>query len=94
MLRNNYYYNARVIDGSAGGLTDGSCTYLRVVYGRVIYTDLRVVYGSMGGYRVVYGLSLGRGHRVLTGQIIIQITVAPGGVSCATITIIIIIMIR
>jgi len=92
VLRNNYYYNARVIDGSAGGLrtghvqicgwsTDGSST------------DLRVVYGSMGGYRVVYGLSLGRGHGVPIGQIIIQITVAPGGVSCATITIIII-MIR
>ena len=44
----------------------------------------------MGGYRVVYGLSLGRGHGVPIGQIIIQITVAPGGVSCATITIIII----
>ena len=58
MLRNNYYFNAWVIYGSAGGLrtghlricgwsTDGSCTDLRVVYGRVIY-------GFAGGLRI-YG---------------------------------------
>ena len=47
VLRNIYYYNARVIYGSAGGWsTDGSCTDLRVVYGRVIY-------GSAGGLRVI-----------------------------------------
>jgi len=51
---------------------------------------MRVVYGSMGGYHVVYGLSLGCGHGVPIGKILIQITVALGGVSCATITIIII----
>ena len=49
VLRSNYYYNAQVIDRSAGGLrtghvhicgwsTDGSST------------DLRVVYGYIGGY--------------------------------------------
>jgi hypothetical protein len=48
----------------------------------------------MGGYRVVYGLSLGRGHGVPIGQIQIEITAAPGGVNCATIIMIIIIMIR
>jgi hypothetical protein len=59
VLCSNYHYNARVIYGSAGGLrtghvqicgwsTDGS------------FTDLRVVYGSMGGFLVVYGLSLPR----------------------------------
>ena len=59
VLRSNYHYNARVIYGSAGSLrtghvqicgwsTDGS------------FTDLRVVYGSMVGFLVVYGLSLPR----------------------------------
>ena len=47
----------------------------------------------MGGYRVVCGLSLGRGHGVPIGQILIQIIVALGGVSCATIIIIIVIII-
>jgi hypothetical protein len=61
-----------------------------------------VIYGSAGGLRI-YGWVFGglrvipaaRGHGVPIGQIIIQIIAAPGGVSCATIiVIIIIIMIR
>ena len=59
VLRSNYYYNARVIYGSAGGLRTG---HVRICGWSTdgSSTDLRVVYGSMGGYRVVYGLSLPR----------------------------------
>ena len=67
MLRSNYYNNARVIDGSAGGLrtghvqicgwsTDGSSTDLRVVYGRAIYRSaggLRIYGWVLGGLRVI-----------------------------------------
>jgi hypothetical protein len=57
VLRNNYYYNARVIYGSAGGLRTG---HVRICGWSTdgLSTDLRVVYSSMGGYRVVCGLSL------------------------------------
>jgi hypothetical protein len=80
VLRNNYYYNARVIYGSAGGLRTG---HVRICGWS---TDLRVGIGWCTGYPC-------RGHGVPIGQMIIQITAAPGGVSCATI-IMIIIMIR
>jgi hypothetical protein len=57
VLRNNYYYNARVIYGSAGGPRTG---HVRICGWSTDgpSTDLRVVYGYMGGYRVVYGLSV------------------------------------
>jgi hypothetical protein len=70
ILRNNYYYNAQVIYGSADGLRTGHlqiCGWSTDGYVQICgwstdgsSTDLRVVYGSTGEYRVVYGLSLPR----------------------------------
>jgi hypothetical protein len=76
VLRSNYYHNARI----CGWSTDGSCTDLRVVYGRVIYGSaggLRIYGWGFRGLRVIHAA---RGHGVPIGQIIIQIIAAPGGV--------------
>jgi hypothetical protein len=81
-------------------IMQGSSTDLRVVYGQVMYESaggLRTGHLRICGWSTDLWVGIGwstrypcRGHGVPIGQIIIQITTAPGGVSCATIIMIII----